>query len=285
MVFQAGAPAGPRTLLKMPHRYKSARAKWLATLALIVPCLLITIPVVVGYYSQRELKAAHELVDHTLEVQRQIDRVVICLLDAESGGRGYVASRRSIYLDSYEEAQRELPTQLETLRKLARNPVAQEHLRRVAQLIDEKLDFMDRVIKLCQEKEDEEMMALINTDAGKTIMDEIRGAFGALEKEEARLLVLRQEKLAQQSRNHTWVFVALVVLNVLFAGSVVILFRRLQKLRDLITVCAWSKTVKFEDEWVTFEQYLERRFNIDATHGMCPAEFEKALAQAIPREG
>lgn len=48
---------------------------------------------------------------------------------------------------------------------------------------------------------------------------------------------------------------------------------------DLVTLCAWSHTVKFEGEWISVEQYLSRRFGLAATHGISPDAMEKLEAE------
>jgi hypothetical protein len=48
-----------------------------------------------------------------------------------------------------------------------------------------------------------------------------------------------------------------------------------RQLDNLVTVCAWSRTVEFEGEWISFEDYLKRKFNIHTSHGISPAEAEK----------
>lgn len=44
---------------------------------------------------------------------------------------------------------------------------------------------------------------------------------------------------------------------------------------SLVMICAWSRTVKHEDEWLSFEEYLQRRFKVNTTHGISPAEAER----------
>ncbi len=44
---------------------------------------------------------------------------------------------------------------------------------------------------------------------------------------------------------------------------------------DLVTVCAWSNTVRHQGEWLGFGEYLSQRFGLRATHGISP----RALAQ------
>ena len=40
-------------------------------------------------------------------------------------------------------------------------------------------------------------------------------------------------------------------------------------------MCAWSRAVEFEGEWLTFEEYLRRRFGIQTSHGISPSENAK----------
>jgi hypothetical protein len=52
-----------------------------------------------------------------------------------------------------------------------------------------------------------------------------------------------------------------------------------QRYSGLVTVCAWSRTIEYEGQWISFEEYLKRRFNIDTSHGMSPAEAEKIFRE------
>jgi hypothetical protein len=50
-----------------------------------------------------------------------------------------------------------------------------------------------------------------------------------------------------------------------------------QRFDTMVTICAWSRTVEYRGEWISFEQYLLRRFNIKTTHGISAAEAERAF--------
>lgn len=58
-----------------------------------------------------------------------------------------------------------------------------------------------------------------------------------------------------------------------------------ERVEEFVTMCARSRTVEYEGEWITFELYLKRRFNLDTSHGVSPAVAEKAIAelQAVAR--
>jgi PAS domain-containing protein len=45
---------------------------------------------------------------------------------------------------------------------------------------------------------------------------------------------------------------------------------------DLLTVCAWSKRVLYEGEWVTIEEYLMLAHGLFVTHGISPEAFAEA---------
>jgi hypothetical protein len=55
-----------------------------------------------------------------------------------------------------------------------------------------------------------------------------------------------------------------------------------QRVQSLVTVCAWSRTVEYEGEWISFEKYLLRRFNVNTSHGISPAEAEKVFGTQMP---
>ncbi|MBY0518218.1 MAG: hypothetical protein K2P81_15015 [Bacteriovoracaceae bacterium] len=44
---------------------------------------------------------------------------------------------------------------------------------------------------------------------------------------------------------------------------------------SLVTVCSWSQTVKFNDEWVSPMKYLQKQYHV--THGISPEEKEKLM--------
>lgn len=54
-----------------------------------------------------------------------------------------------------------------------------------------------------------------------------------------------------------------------------------QRVEELVTVCAWSRTIEYDGDWVSFEEYLQRRFGIRTSHGISPAE----AAKLLPGEG
>ncbi|MCX7887919.1 MAG: hypothetical protein N3B01_11785, partial [Verrucomicrobiae bacterium] len=78
--------------------------------------------------------------------------------------------------------------------------------------------------------------------------------------------------------------IAVLVFLAHFVARTARLTKELQgKYNDLVTVCAWSNTVQYDGEWLSFEQYLKKRFGIQVTHGISPSEAQKLIAQQQDR--
>ena len=55
---------------------------------------------------------------------------------------------------------------------------------------------------------------------------------------------------------------------------------------NLVTLCAWSNTVRHGGEWLTFARYLERRFGLMTTYGISPKAIENFAAEdKVPAAG
>jgi hypothetical protein len=54
-----------------------------------------------------------------------------------------------------------------------------------------------------------------------------------------------------------------------------------QQVDTLVKMCAWTRTVEYQGEWISFEEYLQRRFGIETTHGMSPAETQRQLEELM----
>lgn len=253
-------------------------------LGLFLPCLLAAILAWIGFRAERELAQSARLISHTLEVQRQLQALRGFILQAESAQRAYLLTNREIYLETYKASVERLPKEVASLRRLtADNRLQQSNLAALDPDLTAKLAFMEETIASEGRGDAAGALTLVNTDRGKGAMEAILTRLDKMEKEETRLLAAREEHLVARSQFSSAFLVGLVALNLLFAATMLALFHRLSRIQGLVTVCAWSRTVEYEGAWVSFEEYLRRRFHLDTSHGISPAEAEKALRTASPR--
>ncbi len=258
----------------------------LTILGFVVPCILVAVPAVIAYRAERELSASFGWVTHTREVQRHLQKILFVLVDAEARQRGFLLTMNEAFLEAYQSAPGVLAGEMTALRGLTGdNAVQRENIALLGPLVKGKFAFMEQTISLLRQGEKEAVISLVSTHRGKVIMDSIRTLIERMDAEEGGLLSIRQQHLALNARRSTTILVALVIINVIFAGTVIYLLRRLERLQNLVTVCAWSRTVEYQGEWLSFEEYLRRRFNLNTSHGISPEEVKKAFGELNLRKG
>jgi hypothetical protein len=67
----------------------------------------------------------------------------------------------------------------------------------------------------------------------------------------------------------------MATLLIIYVGAIVFglsfrLVQRLQKLEEMLRVCAWCRKIGFRNKWLKVEEYFDEGFHIHTTHGMCP---------------
>ena len=112
------------------------------------------------------------------ELQRSIRIVAVDLRDhlrtAESSERGFLLSGNEIYLAPYDTAKTRARQELDDLgRMIALNAPNRAMLPRLSEAVGEKIVEMDKSIALKNSGRDADAMALLQSNRGKTLMDEI----------------------------------------------------------------------------------------------------------------
>lgn len=93
--------------------------------------------------------------------------------------------------------------------------------------------------------------------------------------EEARDVSGEIEAARARSAFHRNLVITLAAINLLFLGGVGFCAIQIRKLYSLVTMCAWSKRVQYEDKWVPLEEYMRKRFGIRISHGISQEEYDK----------
>lgn len=98
---------------------------------------------------------------------------------------------------------------------------------------------------------------------------EMRRLLYSLQRQEFAALVEYSAAAADRARRIQSLNAALILLAMgLAAAGAWLLFRRIREVENLITVCAWTRRVKWQGRWISFEEYLAKRFNLRCTHGI-----------------
>jgi methyl-accepting chemotaxis protein len=174
---------------------------------------------VTGYRSTRSLIANDARVEHTHLVRAGLDTLLLSVVDAETGQRGYVIAGNAEFLDPYTNGKASADLAFAGLRKLtADNAVQQARLDRLRPELDAKFLEMARVIE--QRKISfEAAQAAITTGQGRAIMLRIRALVKEMDDDEASLLAARAREAESSSEMTTaviqWGSIAAIILTIL----------------------------------------------------------------------
>lgn len=92
--------------------------------------LLILVTVVaLGYLQAKQVEHSNQRVSHTHEVMGRLEGLLIELVDAETGQRGYLLTGEPGYLEPYHRGKRQFPGEIEELQELTSdNPRQQKRI-------------------------------------------------------------------------------------------------------------------------------------------------------------
>ena len=113
-----------------------------------------------------------------------LQRIVVTMVDAESGQRGYLMTQNRAYLAPYKTARQRLEQSLAALRR-SDDPQENERIARIEQLAKGKFVELDRTVELAEAGFASQAAALVRSDIGKIQMDALRSEIASLGAEKA----------------------------------------------------------------------------------------------------
>ena len=230
-------------------------------------CMLIV--AMLSYKTSHTLSESVWWVARTLEVKRTLSQLLSRVIDIEASQRGYLLTEQDAQLEPYHIALQQLPRLQKELRQMtAENLHAQTQLDKLEPLIATKLKEASETVGLLQAGKITEALNKIKSVNDNSLMDKIRLTMRRMQNEEDRLLALREETARVQAELDQSLSHTTVILDGLIILLILNMILRLQKLQNLVTVCAWTRAVRHEGRWMTFEEYLKLRFNVNVSHGL-----------------
>ena len=146
---------------------------------------------------------------HTHEVRAETATFLAYLADAEAGQRGFLLTRRPVYLAPFVSGRPFLDSSLARIRQLTRdNPTQQARLDTLTTLARASLAFMDTTVEVRRSLGLDSAIARMETGSGRSLMDEIRRIEQAISDEEARVLAARMAA-AESERRRTLILLLL----------------------------------------------------------------------------
>ena len=218
-------------------------------------------------------------VAHTYKVLNLVQQTQLHLLDAETERRGYLLTDGEDYLTSYGRAMSSVRNDIDQLLELARNNMGQQtNITVLQELIVNRLGIDPN--KMTGGRTNlHDALAIALTDQGKNTMEQIGRLLFRMGQDEEYSLGLSQQRAEDNAMSSQITSVILIGAVAMVLMFIVIILLRLEKLQQVVTICAWTGQVKYEGQWVRLDEYLERRFGLSVSHGLSREAADKMAAE------
>jgi len=195
-----------------------------------------------SYRNWMDFRNADAEANHGRRVLTLSQQVADSTRDAETGQRGFIITGRDSYLEPYNAAIANVSRQLDALASLCRQEPNQA--RRVAALqplVREKLEELRQTIDLRRSSRPA-AEAVVLTDRGKVLMDQIRTLIATLQSDEsARVDASSAALQADTQRSRLLILLGVALLTILLGGAFVALRRAAAQNDKLVASLASSQ--------------------------------------------
>jgi PAS domain S-box-containing protein len=170
---------------------------------------------------------------HNQEVLRKSDRIILDVLNIETGSRAFAFTGRDLFLETYYKATSRLNTTMDELSGLtAGQPVQQRRISELQRAVGDRIAFAQNVIDQRKKNGTGPAEKIIAGGGGKILTDRIESIINRINAEEQRLLDEKKRENDAVSRNSRLIFYSLMLFTVALTGFVVVLITQNQKSRN-----------------------------------------------------
>jgi PAS domain S-box-containing protein len=174
----------------MTRRFESRIKKGFAGIAVI-----LALVVALAVANSHQVRDASEAAARSQEILRELERILVTMVDAETGMRGYVITGEDPYLEPYEQAVATIDERMAHLKQLLDGAEVDGQFNQLQKVVAQQIAFRKSVVdKMKAAGGSEPVRRSIRIDEGKSGMDEIRRMIDGLEAKQERALAARREK-------------------------------------------------------------------------------------------
>jgi CHASE3 domain sensor protein len=243
------------------------------------PLLALIIMSWLVHQTTEQVRDSFFQVGHTYKVLNLVQQTQLHLLDAETERRGYLLTGGNDYLNSYGRAMASVRNDIDQLKSLVQARAGQQtNILALQSLIVERLGINPDTIAGSKVNV-REALAIALTDEGKNTMEKIGRVLFQMGQDEEYSLNINQQRAEADSITSQITSVVLIGTVVMVLIFIVVILRRLEKLQQVVTICAWTGQVKHEGQWIRLDEYLQRRFGLSVSHGLSKEAAEKMVVE------
>ena len=191
------------------------------TLVLIVAAIILVSVVALFYYNTQKVKSTSDLVEHTQEVLRKSDNVLLDMINIETGLRGYIISEDEIFLEPYKSALKSIKPDIEELALLCKNNAVQQlRIDSLKKIIDIRLAYTEKVNQALMTEKYNDLQKIETIIQGKILSDKIRGIIADINSEEFKLLKQTRIENAKSNDYSQLILLLLLIFIIVIFGLV-----------------------------------------------------------------
>ncbi len=198
-------------LMSMRQLWRGLSVTKRGALVLVVPTAVTLLSLAAWSWSRQQEHQAADWVMHTEEVLKESNQLLMLLIDAETGMRGYGLTRKSDFFQPYEQTEATVLDHVERLMSLTSdNPSQQIYLQTVRSEAVEHMLFLREMQQMIDQQDDSSPLwqsSQIQTklDQGKAEMDKLREGIELVIAEERSLLAVRRQTLSETKQRVDWI--------------------------------------------------------------------------------
>jgi len=244
-----------------------------------IPLLALIVMSWLVHQTSEQFRDSFFQVGHTYKVLNLVQQTQFHLQDAETERRGYLLTGGNDYLNSYGRAMAAVRNDMDQLKSLVQVKAGQQtNILALQSLITERLGINPDTIAGSKVNV-HDALAIALTDEGKNTMEKIGRVLFQMGQEEEFSLNINQQRAEADSISSQITSVVLIGTVVMVLMFIVVILRQLEKLQQVVTICAWTGQVKYEGQWIRLDEYLQRQFGLSVSHGLSKEAAEKMVAE------
>ncbi len=210
---------GKRIVQPVMHIWRRIPLRVQGKILVILPLLAVTISAVLAFYGNHQRAQIEADIQRHFQTVRGLNEVLTVMVNAETGMRGYLLTKRDEFLRPYATASQKLPSAMSDLRALAEAEPGDDPRLNKLRLLNQVQLLIDRqMTDLTWQQQYVTAPNTFDTEVynhlayGKQTMDEIRANLNDMQSEEERLLTERvQEINAIRQRDYSAIFLTLFI--------------------------------------------------------------------------
>ncbi|RYX85911.1 hypothetical protein EON83_03915 [bacterium] len=208
---------------RLVQRWEEVPLKWKGIVLAVLPLLVLLISAGTALWGNQYRKRTESALAHHIALSNALEDVQFLIINAETGTRGYLLTRRSEFLEPFRRAQRELPPRRKELEELVASEPGEgprlaktQSLQRIETLLSEQMKNLTAMQGLTNVSVSS---LLPRFEQSKRDMDALRVELRQMRRGEESLMTERMNDIAR-IRRRDYIGIALTFLVGIIARAV-----------------------------------------------------------------